>query len=71
MQFILFLALVGSNGAGNNSLDNVVFYSPETCETAKGLWLQQFADVTQVRASAFCAPRMVSPYGSITLDKQP
>lgn len=74
MTYVLILTLLSNYSAssmGNSSQNEVVFYAQETCEAAKAAWLQQFRDVKSVKPFAMCAPRSVSQYGSITLDKQP
>lgn len=74
MTYVLILTLLTNYSAsakGNSSQNDVVFYAQETCESAKAAWLEQFRDVKEVKALALCAPRSLSQYGSITLDKQP
>ncbi|UJH95912.1 hypothetical protein [Pantoea phage Nafs113] len=73
MTYVLLLTLIGSpisQGSGSSSQSAPVFYAHETCEMAKENWLAQFKDQRQVKAYAICAPRSVSDYGSITLDKK-
>lgn len=74
MTYVLILTLLthwSDSAKGNSSQNDVVFYAQETCEAAKAAWLQQFSGVDEVKPFAMCAPRSVSQYGSITLDKQP
>lgn len=72
MTYVLILTLIASQtyqASGSSSQNDVVFYAHETCEIAKESWLKQFEKAPQVKAFAFCAPRSVSQYGSVTLDK--